>query len=629
MTTVSALLRTAAAHAAGGDVAAAIAAYRAVIALTPGLAEAWFNLGALQVRAGASAEALASFAQAATLRADWAAPMEARGRVLFARGDFREAALAFETATRIAPDAVHAYANLGLCRQRLAQWSLAVAPLARARDLAPADEAIWWTLRGTLLALRRDEDALADFLRLDPHAPRSVRVLVAALVSARRMGDAAREERALAAALAHEFVPGDSALVGELLALLQYSDVAPAQLMAMYETCDRLTRAELPAARLAPTAARVLPRGDPRWRIGYLSADFRRHVMGELLAPVFAAHDRTRFAVHFYSLALAGNADDVTDRFRAHGDRFADLAALDDAAAAQAIAADDLDLLVDLMGQSAFARPGILARKPARVVATHLGAHGGLGLRAVDYKITDRVADLPNNARHQLEALLSLDVCVLPLRRYAMPPRRWTRAELNIAGDAIVAATFVGVQKLSPRCLALWRAWLAAVPEGVLLFSPQRDDDRAAIVRRCAGFGVTQARLRFVPYVLNDPDALAARYALADVALDTLPYTGGDTTAASLAAGVPVVTRSGIRHAERMSASILTHAGLADLIVADDDAYVKLAVGLAHDAAFRDAQRARVRAALARPGLSDPASYALALEAAYTRALAQRNLTPL
>jgi predicted O-linked N-acetylglucosamine transferase (SPINDLY family) len=112
------------------------------------------------------------------------------------------------------------------------------------------------------------------------------------------------------------------------------------------------------------------------------------------------------------------------------------------------------------------------------------------------------------------------------------------------------------------------------------------------------------------------------------MALDTMPYTGGDTTAAALAAGVPVVTRTGTRHAERMSASILLHAGLPELVAADDDAYVALATRLATERTWREAQRAAVVVALRRPVLTDPAVYARALEDAYTRALSERHLLP-
>ena len=122
--------------------------------------------------------------------------------------------------------------------------------------------------------------------------------------------------------------------------------------------------------------------------------------------------------------------------------------------------------------------------------------------------------------------------------------------------------------------------------------------------------------------------SLHDRYALADLALDTLPHSGGDTTVAALSAGVPVATRIGSRHAERMSASILVHAGLNALVADSDQRYVELAIRLATDCAFRSAQRDAIRLALARPALTDPAVYAHALETAYIRALTEKHLQP-
>ena len=630
MSTLSTLLRDAAARSAAGDGVGALSAYRDAVKIAPERAELWHNLGALYAFQGARDEALSAFAEAVRRRDAWAEPWAARGHVLYAGGDLEGARAAFEKAVAIEPTHLGARVNLALTLNRLKRWSEGVAHLVFARTLAPTDENIWWILRGNLLLLRRDEEALADYLRFEPLATTSGRTIVAALASARREGDAAREARALSATLAYSFATGESALLAETLALVQYHDIALEKLSELYRNHDRLVNAEL-AARgdavpFAPDAPRQITGDDRRLRIGYLSADFRNHVMGTMFAPVLAAHDRTRFAVRLYSLAPAANDDAMTDAMRAGADGFVALADVDDVAAARAIASDDLDILVDLMGHSAFARPGIAARKPARVVATHLGCHGALGLATVDYKITDAIADVPGNAAYQIEGLLPLSVCVLPLRAYAAPALHASRAGLDIAPDAVVCATFVAAQKLSPRCLELWRAILAAAPRAVLLFSPPRGDDRVALMRRLAGFGIGDDRIRMVPYV---SDALHDRYALADLALDTLPYTGGDTTVAALAAGVPVVTRAGERHAERMTASILAHADLSALIADSDARYVALATRLASDAAFREAQRCAIRTALARPELTDPNVYTRALEAAYVRALTEEQRLPI
>jgi predicted O-linked N-acetylglucosamine transferase (SPINDLY family) len=629
MASLTGLLADATARAAAGDRAGALADYREAVALAPERAELWHNLGALHAALGDRDAALAAFAEAARRHPDWAEPWHARGHLLFAAGDIEGARAAFDAAVARDPDHLAARMNLATACVRLARYSAALPHLEHARRLAPADAAVWWALRVDLLRLRRDEDALADFLRFEPYARADGRTVAAALATALRMGDAAREARALDAALAQPYVAGESAALAEVLALAQYCDVAPERLLALYRAYDALVRAELAVAGddapLAPAAPRRRPPGDERIRVGYVSADFRAHVMGRTLLPVLLAHDRARFDVRLYSLAPEANEDALTAQFRAGCDGFARLAGAADADAARAIAGDDLDLLVDLMGHSAFGRPGILARKPARVVATHLGHHGALGLAAVDYKISDAVADAPDAARWQIEAVLPLPVCVLPLRAYRAPAPHWSRDELGIASDAVVCAQFVSAQKLSPRCLALWRALLAQVPRAVLVFSPQRDDDRAALARRLAGHGVDAARVRYVPY---DGEWLHERYALADLALDTLPYTGGDTTAAALAAGVPVVTREGARHAERMTASILRHAGLESLVAASDDAYVALAARLAADDGWRELQRTAVRTALSRPSLADPNLYAFALEQAYRRALTEKRLHP-
>src|SRR5438876_9908113 len=109
------------------------------------------------------------------------------------------------------------------------------------------------------------------------------------------------------------------------------------------------------------------------------------------------------------------------------------------ASSAQLIAADHLDLLVDLMGHSSFSRPGILLWKPAPVIITHLGYHGCIGLEQVDFKLTDSFADLADAAAYQIERPLALDCCVLPMRR-VIPAKQdiTTRTELGIPENAVV-----------------------------------------------------------------------------------------------------------------------------------------------------------------------------------------------
>jgi predicted O-linked N-acetylglucosamine transferase (SPINDLY family) len=262
------------------------------------------------------------------------------------------------------------------------------------------------------------------------------------------------------------------------------------------------------------------------------------------------------------------------------------------------------------------------------MIITHLGNHGAVGMRQVDFKLTDAHADLPDAHRYQIEAPLVLDRCVLPFRRVAAAPEApVTRAGLGLGEEATVFGVFVSLLKLSPRCLGLWKRILDAVPDSVLAFSPTRPAQEALYRRRLESFGIAAERIVFVPWAQDDAID-RARYRLIDVVLDTLPYTGGDTTAAAIDMGVPVVTRVGERQAERMTYSLLAHLGVTATVAHNDGDYVAIACRLALDRPWRDAVAAEIVAALPGSGLADAEQYTRSLESAYERALALKASKP-
>src|SRR5690349_20812451 len=116
-------------------------------------------------------------------------------------------------------------------------------------------------------------------------------------------------------------------------------------------------------------------------------ADFSPHVMGKTIWQPIRLHDVDRFDVVLYS--MSAEHDEWTARFEGLGNRFEVLAALTDRQAADRIAADDLDLLIDLSTHTKGARPGILALKPSRVQITHIASAGTVGLSTIDFKLTD------------------------------------------------------------------------------------------------------------------------------------------------------------------------------------------------------------------------------------------------
>jgi predicted O-linked N-acetylglucosamine transferase (SPINDLY family) len=614
---VRALLDEAAQRAAAGRLDDALAAYAAALAASPQIAEAHYNVAALRLRKGDLAGAQTSLEEALRIRPEWPQAQLDIGRIAFQQGRFAEAEAAFGRAAALAPGSAQALLFRANALDRLRRWNEALPLLRRARALAPDDEEIWFALRGHLLLFHRHGEAFEDFRAFEPRAKLSARVVAAGLLSARIAPGVEYENKYLPLALDWPYRPGEAPLAGTALSQAQYFDVPRATLKALYDRYDRLRQEErMDVADFAPAPQR---RSAPL-RIGYLSADFRDHVMGRLMLEVLSRHDPERVSVHGYSLGAREVEDAVTGAFRSRCVSFVRLDDLDPRSAARAIADDKLDILVDLMCHSGSSRPVILLYKPAPVIITHLGSHGAIGLRQVDFKITDGEVDLPDAHDYQIEAPLVLDGCVLPVRRAAPaaePP--FTRESLGIDAKAVVFGTFVSLMKLSPRCLALWRTILERVPGSVLAFSPQ-ESAHALFLRRLSSFGIDGSRVVFIPWTLDEATD-RARYKLIDVVLDTLPYTGGDTSAAALDMAVPVVTRVGERAAERMTWSLLAHLGVTETAAYSDDDYVAIACRLAQDQAWRASVAAEIAAKLPQSGLADLDRYTRSLETAYERAV--------
>lgn len=617
MTSVRELLDEATHQAVVGAIDDALAAYAAALAQSPQLAEAHYNVATLRVKKGDLAGAEASLRETLRLRPDWPQAFLGLGHLYFRQGRFEAAEQAFDRAATFAPESVEALFNQAQALDRLRAWGEALPLLRRARALAPDNEGIWAALRSHLLLFQRHEEAFEDFRAFEPHAKVSARIVAAGLLSARIAAGSDYEDRYLPLALDWPYRAGEAGHVGVAVAQAQYFDVPRESLKRLYDAYNTLRQEE--RTGFADLAARPERKPGPL-RIGYLSADFRDHVMGRLMRDVLSRHDRSRFAVYAYSLAVRETEDTVTEAFRACCEHFVRLDDLDNLAAAQAIAQDRLDVLIDLTGHSGSSRPGILLYKPAPVIVTHLGSHGAVGLQQVDFKLGDKHVDVPDAAQYQLEAPLSLDGCVLPLRRVAPAAAApVTREELGIGPDAVVFGTFVSLLKLSPRCLSLWRTILARVPGSLLAFSPRREANRALFLRRLASFGIGPSRVAFIPWTMDDATD-RARYRLIDAVLDTLPYSGGDTTAAALDMGVPVVTRVGERAAERMSFSLLAHLGVTDTVAWTDDEYIAVACRLALDVPWRATIASAISARLPQSGLADLNRYTRSLETAYERA---------
>jgi predicted O-linked N-acetylglucosamine transferase (SPINDLY family) len=288
---------------------------------------------------------------------------------------------------------------------------------------------------------------------------------------------------------------------------------------------------------------------------------------------------------------------------------------MDDAALAKRIAEDRIDILVDLAGHSAKSRVRVFARKPAPVQVAWLGYPNTTGLRAVDYRFTDAIAD-PVGVADELhsEELVRLDGGIWC---YTGGPD----APVPVAKDdgVITFGSFNHMSKLTPKVIALWARILKAVPNSRLLLKHLQlahAVTRDTVTKQFGIHGIGPERLDLHAKLPKYADHLAL-YGQVDVGLDPFPFNGCTTTFEALWMGVPVVALNGETHVARVGASILTHLGHDELLAQDEDDYVRIASALAGDASKRGEYRAGLRDAVKASPLGDAAGFAAKVEDAY------------
>jgi len=589
-----------------------VIAYRRAVDLAPGFAAGWSGLGlaTLQLARSGERSAIGYLERAVALEpsvAQWSFNL---GAALQRSGARAAARAAYRQALDADPNHVDSKFNLAAIAQDEGAFDAAIDGYRQVLAARPELPDTYVQLGACLQQSGRIEAWIENFRRYQERCPESLPMAVYGLEVSMAMGEPDAHARWSARILAGEFPARDAdehtANWEQLLFLLLHVDVDRASLFEWYLRYDEAATTCYGSPRRPPA---LRERG--ALRIGYLSGDLRDHVMGRMIYELVRHHDRTRFAPYLYSLTVV--ADEWTERFRALGYPFVDLAGRPAADAAQRIVEDELDVLVDCCGHTRGAQQAILALKPARASATHIATPGPVGLRAIDFKLTDAFAESEDAQQFVIEKLRSVDGGAFPWHRYPESDLL-TRADAGIGADAFVCGAFVSLMKLSPRCLALWRQVLDAIPAAVLALSPASDEWKVSYSRWLAAHGIARERVVFVPNSRDESRALG-RYRLLDVALDPMPCGNVNGTMEALAAGVPVVTLAGVRHGERLGNALLRRFGVTDTIARDDIEYVSLVRRLSADKAWSESLRARICEAAMTSPVWDSEARARGLEA--------------
>lgn len=527
------------------------------------------------------------------------------------RGQHGLAAAVLEKAAAFGPSA-GIWMSLGNAYSALDRVSDALRAFSRAIELTPTFAAAWNNLGNMHRRLRDIDAAEAAYRRalaLEPLQPLVVCALADMLREQVRLDEAIEKYRE-ALALDPQCI---AARTGLLYALNFSPRHTVAEVYAEHRRWGELYADPLTAA--ASTAYPASRDAARRLRIGYVSPNFWHHPVSYFFEPTLRHHDPGQFDVICYS--DAANEDDYTQRLKRYPAHWVDMRGLDDATFADRVRRDRVDILVDLSGHIDNNRLLMFARKPAAIQVTWNGYANTTGMMAMDYRITDSLADPPGKTEQwHTETLLRLPHVYMAFEPpHPSPP---VRALACSANGYVTFGSFNVMHKITSEVLALWARILRAVPDSRLMLCCTPSDGTAA--RLAAGFaaeGIEGSRLQFVPRLAQE--AFLARIGEADIALDPFPFNGTTTTCQTLWMGVPVVTLAGETHVSRVGVSLLTNVGLPDLVAASTEAYVVTAVALARDPQRLGRLRAGLREQMRTSPLVDGARLTRALEGEYRR----------
>jgi protein O-GlcNAc transferase len=553
-------------------------AFGGAVSARPGECSFHINFGLALAMNGQIDPAVAALRKSLELWPDNAEATYNLGKILLDAGRLDEAMAPLRRAVELMPQAGLAHHNLALGLRQLGQLDEALGSARRAFALTADNADILGNLAGTLCDLGRAGKSLDFYLR----------------ASAMR--------------------PSDASLHSNLLFTMLLDEGQDAQaILAEHRRWNALHAAGKSGAVRRHHNDRS---PDRRLRIGYVSADFRRHVVGWNLAPLLMNHDHGQFEIVCYSGVR--QRDHLTERFAASADGWRDIVGAPDEQVAEMVRADRIDILVDLSLHTAGNRLMVFARKAAPVQVTFVGYPGTTGVSTIDYRLTDPYLDPPG----EHDADYSEQSVRLPHSFWRFDPSA-DPMPAEVAANALPASTAGFVTfgclnnfcKVSDGSLALWAKVMNAVPGSRLLVMAPLGSGQTRVLDRLGADGVEAGRIEFVPR--RDRLPYLYSYHRIDIGLDSFPYNGHSTSLDAFWMGVPIVTRTGGTVVSRAGLSQLSNLGLAELAADSDGRFVEIAARLAGDWARLSELRGGLRRRMERSPLMDSKGFVRGVEDAY------------
>ncbi len=552
-----------------GDLRKATNLFRKATKADPKNAAAYFNLGVSLSDQQEHKAAIQNYDKAIKIDSSHANAYNNRGVSQQALGQYQQAVLDHKQAIHLNAEHMQAYNNLGMALEHLSAFQLAARAYEEALKLNPDQLEVLNNHGNALAAIKQYDKALQSYDRAMVINP-DYDFLQGARLHARMQLCDWQDFEQETQKLVRRISQGEKA--ASPLTILALCDSLELH-QATTKIWSRVKNPNRPAPDFVPG-----DKNDNRIRIGYFSADFRNHPVAYLTAELFERHNREQFEVIGFYYGPE-TEDEMYRRVSCSFDQFFDVKDHTDEDIARLSRDMGVDIAIDLGGYTEASRAAIFACRAAPIQASYLGYLGTMSTDAIDYLFADKTIVPEPSQQFYSEKIVYLPSYQINDSLRTVADKVFSRGELGLPETGFVFCCFNNPYKITPPTFDGWMRILGKVQSSVLFLLSNSQICRDNLRREASMRGIDPARLVFGEHLPRDE--YLARYKVADLFLDTLPYNAGTTASDALWVGLPVLTCQGESFASRVAASLLEAIGLPQLVTTSAEDYEALAIHLA------------------------------------------------
>jgi predicted O-linked N-acetylglucosamine transferase (SPINDLY family) len=546
--------------------------HKYAVQLAPNHPGAWLNYGKTNYDLYRYKESIEHYDKALSLKPDYADAWSNKGNALHALKHFDEALAHFNKALNLKPDYAEAWSNKGVTLNELKRYDEAIGHYDRALSLKLDYAEAWSNKAITLNDLKRYDEAIAHYNKALGLKPDIDWALGDLLHLKTKTCDWLDFPESLAD-LSKKIIANER--VSTPFPLLSMCDDA----MLHQKSAEIYIQSKYSLNLDLGTISKYSKK--EKIRIAYFSPDFRNHAVSLLTSELFKIHDKDKFEIFAFSLQKSPDTDLIYQSLRQSFDKFINVESLSDNQVAQLARENEIDIAIDLAGHTQYSRTGIFARRAAPIQVNWLGYPGTIGADFIDYIVADQTIIPDSHYKFYTEKVVRLpNTYMVDDSKRTASSRIFTRAECGLPEKGFVFCCLNNDYKFNPKVFDSWARILLKVEHSILWISENHKFFKENLKIEFEKRDILASRIFFAPKLDLMEDYLA-RYALADLFLDTYPYNAHTTAVDSLKAGTPILTLVGQSFASRVAASLLNAIGLPELITNTQEQYEALAIELA------------------------------------------------